>query len=102
MNADERRGVDQRQQHAEVKLRLDRQGADDDERHGKRQHQHREIMQVGQHKKQVEAGEQHRHRRPEKEPVNLRRRVIHRGKEAARHRRQNHRRAAVGPAQQNP
>ncbi|MNO85068.1 hypothetical protein D3C76_764280 [compost metagenome] len=59
-------------------------------------------MQVGQDEKQVEAGEHHRHRRPEKEPVDLRCRVVHRSKEAARHGRQDHRRAAVGPAQQNP
>ncbi len=102
LNADERRGVDQRQQHAQVKLRLDRQGADADERYGKRQHQHREIMQVGQHQKQVKAGEYHRHRRPEKESVDLRCRVVHRGEEAARHCRQDHCAAAVGPAQQNP
>ncbi|MCY1243374.1 hypothetical protein D9M72_563860 [compost metagenome] len=59
-------------------------------------------MQVGQHQKQIKAGEHHRHRRPEKEPVNLRRGVVHRGKETTRHRRQDHCAAAIGPAEQNP
>jgi hypothetical protein len=62
----------------------------------KRQHQHREIVQVRQNQEQIETGEQHRHPGPEKEPVDLWRRVVHRGEEAARYRRQNHRTAAVG------
>ena len=59
-------------------------------------------MQVGQHQKQIQAGEQHRHGGPEKEPVDLRRRVVHRGEEAARHGGEDDGAAAVGPAQQNP
>jgi len=102
LDADERRGVHQRQQHAQVEARLHSKGTDADERHRKRQHQHWEIVQVGQHQKQVQAGEQHRHGGPEKEPIDLWRRIVHRGEEAARHGGQNHRAAAVGPAQQDP
>ena len=59
-------------------------------------------MQVGQHQKQIQAGEQHRHGGPEKEPVDLRRRVVHRGEKAARHGGEDDGAAAIGPAQQNP
>ncbi|MNT68847.1 hypothetical protein D3C72_2071090 [compost metagenome] len=46
LDADERSGVDDGQQGAEVKLRLYRERAHTDERHGKSQHQHREVMKV--------------------------------------------------------
>ena len=59
-------------------------------------------MQVGQHQKQVQAGEQHRHGGPEKEPVDLRCRIVHRGEKAAGDGGKDHGAAAVGPAQQNP
>ncbi|MNR04931.1 hypothetical protein D3C85_1209290 [compost metagenome] len=102
LDADEGGGVDDGQQGAQVEARLHGQGADADARHGEGQHQHREVVQVGQHQEQVQAGEDDRHQRPEEEPVDLRRRVVHRGEEAARHGGQDHRAAAVAPAKQDP
>ncbi|MNE40825.1 hypothetical protein D3C80_1348670 [compost metagenome] len=59
-------------------------------------------MQVGQYQKQVQTGEDDRHQRPEKEPVDLRCRVVHGGEEAARNCREDYRTGAVVPAQSDP
>lgn len=57
LDADEGRGVDDGQQGTRVEARLHGQGTDADERDREGQHQHREVMQVGQDHEQVQAGE---------------------------------------------